>query len=63
MNDKTYLIVSGVIFGLSTIGQLIRLIFQVPVQVATLNIPVWPSALGLIVALSMCIWAFRLASK
>lgn len=63
MNDKTYLIVSGVIFGLSTIGQLIRLIFQIPVQVGTLNIPVWPSALGLIVALSLCIWAFRLASK
>ena len=63
MNDKTYLIVSGVIFGLSTIGQLIRLIFQIPVQVGTLNIPVWPSALGLIVTLSMCIWAFRLASK
>jgi hypothetical protein len=63
MNDKIYLIVSGVIFGLSTIGQLIRLIFQIPVQVGTLNIPVWPSALGLIVALSLCIWAFRLASK
>ena len=63
MNDKTYLIVSGIIFSLSTIGQLIRLIFQVPVQVGTLNIPVWPSALGLIVALSLCIWAFRLASK
>ena len=63
MNDKTYLIVSGVLFGLSTIGQLIRLIFQIPVQVGTLNIPVWPSALGLIVALSLCIWAFRLASK
>ena len=63
MNDKTYLIVSGFIFGLSTIGQLIRLIFQIPVQVGTLNIPVWPSALGLIVALSLCIWAFRLASK
>jgi hypothetical protein len=63
MNDKTYLIVSGVIFGLITIGHLIRLIFQIPVQVGTLNIPVWPSALGLIVALSLCIWAFRLASK
>jgi len=63
MNDKTYLIVSGVIFGLITIGHLIRLIFQIPVQVGALNIPVWPSALGLIVALSLCIWAFRLASK
>jgi hypothetical protein len=63
MNDKTYLIVTGVIFGLSTIGELIRLIFQVPVQVGTLIIPMWPSALGLMVTLSLCIWAFRLANK
>ena len=63
MNDKTYLIVSGVLFGLVTIGQLIRLIFQVPVQVGTLNLPMWPSVLAIILALSLCIWAFRLASK
>jgi len=63
MNDKTYLIVSGVLFGLITIAQLLRLIFQVPVQVGTLNVPMWPSVLALILVLSLCIWAFRLASK
>jgi hypothetical protein len=63
MNEKNYLIVSGVIFGLQTVGQLIRLIFQIPAQVGTLNIPVWPSALGLLVTVSLCVWAFRLASK
>ncbi len=63
MNSRTYLIVSGVIFGLISIGQLMRLIFQVPIQISTLIIPVWPSALALIVVLLMCIWAFRLASK
>ncbi len=63
MNDKTYLIISGVIFGLITIGQLFRLTLQIPVQVSTFNIPVWPSAIVLIVALSMCIWAFRLVNK
>ena len=63
MNSRTYLIVSGVIFGLISIGQLMRLIFQVPIQISTLIIPVWPSALVLIGVLLMCIWAFRLASK
>ena len=63
MNNKTYLIVSGVLFGLITIGQLIRLIFQVPVQLGSLNLPMWPSVLAVLVALSLCMWAFLLARK
>ena len=63
MNVKPYLIVTGILFGLQTIGQLCRVIFQVPIQVGTINIPVWPSAIGLIVTLLLCTWAFRLAIK
>ena len=63
MNDTSYQFVSGIIFGLMTIGQLARLIGQIPVQVGTFNVPLWPSAIVLILALSMCIWAFRSASK
>ena len=63
MNVKTYLIVSGVLFGLITILQLLRLIFQTPIQVSTLNVAMWPSVLAIILALSLCIWAFRLARK
>jgi len=63
MNDKAYLIVSGVFFGLITIGQLIRLIFQVSVQMDSLILPMWPSVLAIILALTLCIWAFRLVRK
>ncbi len=63
MTDKTYLIVSGIFFGLITIGQLIRLIFQVPVQIGSLNLPMWPSVLAIILALTLCILAFRLVRK
>ena len=63
MNNKPYLIVSGIIFGLSTIGQSMRLIFQIPVQIGAINMPVWSSVIGLIVVSPMCIWAIRLASK
>jgi len=56
MNDKTYLIVSGVFFGLITIGHLIRLIFQVSVQIDSLILPMWPSILAIILALtSVCL--------
>ena len=63
MTDKTYLIVSGIFFGLITIGQLIRLIFQVPVQIGSLNLPMWPSVLAIILAVTLCILAFRLVRK
>ena len=63
MNDKTYLIVSGVFFGLITIAHLIRLIFQVSVQIDSLNLPMWPSVLAIILALTLCMWAFRLVRK
>lgn len=63
MNNKTYQIVSGIIFAIMSIGQLTRLIFQFPVQIGTFNVPVWPSAIAFIVALVMCIWAFRSANK
>lgn len=60
MNYKNYLIVSGIIFGLITLGQLVRLTFQIPVQVGPMNIPIWPSFIAVSLALALCIWAFRL---
>jgi len=60
MNVKIYLIVSGIIFAVWTLGQLARVTMQIPVQVGTLNIPIWPSFIGTILALALCIWAFSL---
>ena len=60
MNDKNYLIVSGVIFGLITVGQLARLIYQIPVQIGLLNVPVWPSFIAVALALALCVWSFSL---
>jgi len=63
MGIKVYLMITGVLFGLQTIGQLFRLIYQVPIQIGTISIPVWISAPGLIVTLFLCVWAFQLARK
>jgi hypothetical protein len=63
MDIKVYLIITGILFGLQTIGQLFRLTYQVPIQIGEISIPVWISALGFIVTLFLCIWAFRLARK
>ena len=60
MKDKAYLIVSGVLFGLITLGQLTRLTYQIPVQVGEWSVPFWPSIIGVVLAFALCIWAFRL---
>ena len=60
MKDKPYLIVSGVLFALITIGQLMRLTYQIPVQIGMWNVPFWPSVIAVILAFALCVWAFRL---
>jgi hypothetical protein len=52
-----------VIFGVITLGQLLRAVNQVPVQVGGLEIPVWASWVAVIVAGSMCAWAFASRKK
>ncbi len=61
MNDKPYLIVTGVLFGLITIGQLMRLTYQIPVQIGMWSVPLWPSLIAVVLAFGLFIWAFRLA--
>jgi len=63
MDDQSYQTVSGIIFAIMAIFQLTRLIFQVPIHIDTLNVPMWPSAFAFIVAVLMCIWAFRSSAK
>ena len=63
MNVKPYLIVTGILFGFQTIGQLIRVAGQIPIQVGSLSVPVSLSAVGLVLTLLLSIWAFRLVAK
>jgi hypothetical protein len=59
---RQYATVSGVIFGLVAAGQLARLLFRWPVQVASVSVPLWPSALAVVIAAALATWAFRTAS-
>jgi hypothetical protein len=60
MKDKAYLIVTGALFGLITLGQLMRLTYQIPVQIGEFNVPLWPSVIAVVLAFTLCAWAFRL---
>jgi hypothetical protein len=53
--------VSGAFFCLLAAVQLMRFVFQWPVQVADVAVPPWASVLAFFVASSFAIWAFRTA--
>jgi hypothetical protein len=55
--------VSGLFFGLLAIVQLVRLLFRWPVQVASVSVPLWVSALAVVITGALALWAFRTASR
>jgi hypothetical protein len=62
MSSK-YVVVSGVMFGFMALAQLVRAVKQVPVQIGSVEIPVWVSWVAVVVAGSLCIWAFAVRNS
>ena len=58
-----YAVVSGVLFGLVAVLQAVRALYQWPVHVGGVDIPVWGSWVAVVVAGSLCVWAFRSGHK
>ncbi len=58
-----YVLVSGALFGVIAVVQAARALYQWPVQVSSLSIPVWASWIAALVAGGMCVWALRSADK
>jgi hypothetical protein len=55
--------VSGIVFGIIAALQAIRAVLQVPAQIGAREVPVWISWVAVVVAGSLCIWAFRTARQ
>ncbi len=53
--------VAGTIFGLMSLAQLARLIIQPDVLIAGHSVPLWPSALAMVVLAGLSLWLWRLA--
>ena len=58
MSNK-YVVVSGAFFGVVAVLQAVRALNQWPVHVGALEIPVGASWIAMVVAGSLCLWAFR----
>jgi hypothetical protein len=60
---RSYLRVSGALFGLVGLGHLLRLLYRVPAELGQWVVPLWVSVIGLLVPAALAVWAFRLGSK
>jgi len=60
---RRYTQVSGAFFSLLALVQLARTLLAWPVQVASINVPVWPSGIAFLIAGSFAVWAFRSAGQ
>lgn len=58
-----YVAVSGALFGVIAVLQAARALNQWPVQIAGFDVPVWVSWVAMVVAGSLCAWAFRSRHK
>jgi hypothetical protein len=58
-----YAVVSGALFGVLAVLQAVRALYQWPVNVGSVDIPVWASWVAMVVAGGLCVWAFRSVRK
>jgi len=63
MGNKTYLAISGAIFGLVAVGHILRVMFNWSFAIGGWNAPMSASWLALFAAAAMCVWAISLATK
>ena len=61
MNNKSYCVVSGVLFSLVAIAHLLRIVNGTTVLVDDYSVPMFASWIALIVPGILAMWAFRLA--
>ena len=60
---RRYALVSGVFLTLLTCVQLLRVILQWPVRVASVDVPVWASAVAALIVGSLAFSAFRVRAR
>jgi hypothetical protein len=56
---RRYELVSGIIFTIMAVVQLIRTVLGWPVQVDLFTVPVWLSGVAFLITGGMAVWAFR----
>ena len=63
MSQKTFSLIAGVIFLLIALGHLLRVAFGVPFAVYDIPVPMWASALAVVVMGFLAYEGLRLGQK
>jgi len=58
-----YAVVSGVLFGVVAVLQAVRALYQWPVHIGGVEIPLWGSWVAVVATGSLCVWAFGSRGK
>ena len=53
--------VAGTVFGLACLAQLLRLVTRTEVLVAGHQMPLWPSALAVVITGGLSLWLWKLS--
>ena len=60
---RTYIQITGAVFGVIALVHVVRLILNWPAQIADWVVPIWLSWVAILVAGALCVWAFRLVGR
>ncbi len=63
MTTKAYLIVSSSIFAVVAVVHLIRFLSGWAVQLGTWSVPLWPSALAVLISAAVAVWGLTLVRR
>ncbi len=63
MANKAYVIISGTIFGLVSVGHIVRVMYNWSFEIGGWSAPLWASWIALFAGAAMCVWAINLATK
>ena len=61
MNNTNYCLVSGALFILVAIAHLLRIVYDMSIQVDEVMVPMLFSWIGLVVPAALAVWAFRIS--
>jgi hypothetical protein len=62
-SPRTALRLSAIIFGLICLGHLWRVLRHVDVRIGSLDVPMWPSTVALVVGAALSIWLWTLSKR
>ncbi|MCK9997289.1 MAG: hypothetical protein KAH56_13520 [Candidatus Krumholzibacteria bacterium] len=63
MKAKTYLFISGLIFGVVCLGHLLRIVFSWPLVIGALDVPMAVSWMGMIITAGLVVWVIAMLTR